>query len=196
MTGDPRFANNTSFLRSMRPEKRSLTDEEKEIYYDENGRFKKGHPGMPNAGRKTKVEELAYLEAMREGMPPDEMSGIWRAAIRAAIEHAEKYQSPKYLFKAVELMMLYGYGKPVQAITLEGDSLLESLKALIQDDDPAASAVYIEGHFTEEVKPKEQMTTLDTWEKHVSDNLQQRMGDSDNEEREGRDRDGEPEIED
>ena len=129
-------------------EKRVFTEEERKMYLDENGRFKKGHPGIPGAGRNTKKQEqMEYLHALMDGLPPDAMGALWKQAIESAVRHSQKYNTPKQIFKAIEMMMQYGYGKPQQGIVIQTDDLLSNLRALITDTEEEEP--YIDGHFIE-----------------------------------------------
>lgn len=111
-----------------------IPQEDWDKYFDENGRLKKGHPGLPRAGRPTKRKETEYLYALQDGMPPDDLLELWRAAIQAAKAHAERYNTPKQLFKAIEMMMNWGYGRPKVSVDMTNADAIEVMKQLIADD--------------------------------------------------------------
>ena len=111
-----------------------IPEEDRHLYYDENGKLKKGHPGLPRAGRPTKKRELEYLYALQDGMPPEDLLNLWDRAIKAAITHSQKYGTPKQLFKAIEMMMNWGYGRPKISVDLTNHDAIEVMKTLIADD--------------------------------------------------------------
>jgi len=118
----------------VNPTRKPMTPEERELYLDENGNFKKGHPGHPRAGRKSKAEEMQYLYALMNGMPPELMEEVWRSAIDIAKEHAKKSGHPKQLLEVVRMMMNWGWGKPVQPMEVTDNTALEMLREMIKDD--------------------------------------------------------------
>ena len=118
-----------------------IPKEDWDKYYDADGRLKKGHPGLPRAGRPTKKRELEYLLALQDGMPPESLLNLWTAAIAAAVKHAEMYKTPKQLFKAIEMMMNWGYGRPKVSMEVSNVDAIEIMKSLIADDPEAKDII-------------------------------------------------------
>lgn len=97
---------------------------------DEHGRFLPGS-AQPGAGRKPKAVEKAYVDAIRNAVPPEELEAL----IKEALESARSTKSWRGLVEVVELVMAYGAGKPQQKI-VQSDGNLDALLAALQDDSP------------------------------------------------------------
>lgn len=77
---------------------------------DEKGRFKPGYSGGP--GRPKKAVEDAYLNAILDALPPEELTALIRKL------REEDGWRPKAF--AAELVAHYGLGKPVQRVYTTG----------------------------------------------------------------------------
>jgi hypothetical protein len=104
------------------PEDKSIIPEnevdEKTGVRDDMGRFVKGHPGFPGAGRPPKSEEMKKLETsfydtLKEmAEKPGEMDAVCKKLIAKA--KAGSYQHQKLLFQ-------YLLGNPEQYVNITGD---------------------------------------------------------------------------
>jgi hypothetical protein len=83
-------------------------------------RFQVGNPGGP--GRPKKVQEEAYLHAIRRALPPDELEDLIR---RLAASNSWRAN-----LAAGELALHYGVGKPVQRVQVSSDGLQGILAVL------------------------------------------------------------------
>ena len=101
---------------------------------DEHGRFLPGSP-QPGAGRKPKAVERAYVDAVKEALPPDEIANI----LTEALEMARNTNSWRGMVEVAQLALAYGAGKPMQKI-VTSDSNLADLLAVLQDDTPLLPA--------------------------------------------------------
>ena len=101
---------------------------------DEHGRFLPGS-AQPGAGRKPKAVERAYIDAVRNAVPPDELESL----IKEALESARSTKSWRGIVEVVELVMAYGAGKPQQKVVTQ-DGNLDLLLAALQDDGPLLPA--------------------------------------------------------
>ena len=99
---------------------------------DANGKFA---PGNHSGGRKPKAVEKAYLDALREALPPEEVKNI----IAEALAAARKTNSWRGLVEVLALALSYGAGKPVSK-TVHTDGNLAELLAALQDDKPLLPA--------------------------------------------------------
>lgn len=95
-----------------------------------NGQFLPGHT-LPGAGRKPKAVERAYLEAIRDALPPEQMQGV----IAEALQLARDTRSWRGLLEVVQFAASYGAGKPTQK-TVTTDGNLEQLLAALSNDAP------------------------------------------------------------
>ncbi len=101
---------------------------------DSSGRFLPGN-AQPGAGRKPKAVERAYVDAIRNAVPPEELESL----LKEALETARSTKSWRGLVEVVELVMSYGAGKPTQKVITE-DGNLDMLLAVLQDDKPLLPA--------------------------------------------------------
>ena len=97
---------------------------------DGSGKFLPGHR-EPGSGRKPKAVERAYIDAIRNAVPPEELESL----IKEALEAARSTNSWRGLVEVVELVMSYGAGKPTQRI-VQSDGNLDALLAALADDTP------------------------------------------------------------
>lgn len=87
-------------------------------------------PGCaPGPGRPKKAVERAYLDALREALPPDQL----QALIVEALELARSTRSWRGMLEIINLAMSYGAGKPVSKV-VQSDGNLEALLAALADD--------------------------------------------------------------
>jgi hypothetical protein len=82
-------------------------------------------------GRKPKAVERAYLDAVRNAIPPEEVETL----LADALDAARKQRSWRGVMEVVRLAMEYGAGKPTQK-TVSTDGNLETLLAALADDAP------------------------------------------------------------
>lgn len=97
---------------------------------DERGRLLPGHHS-PGPGRPPRSVEAAYLQAIKDSLPPDEVA----ATIREALQLARDTRSWRGLLEVVSFAVSYGAGKPLQKV-VTADSNLDMLLAVLQDDSP------------------------------------------------------------
>ena len=92
-----------------------------------------GHflPGNRAGGRKPKAVERAYLDAVRNALPPEQVEDI----IAKALDIALKQNSWRGLVEVLQLTLAYGAGKPTQRV-VSSDGNLEQLLAVLQDSGP------------------------------------------------------------
>jgi len=90
------------------------------------GQFLPGNPGSP--GRKPKAVERAYLDAVKEGLPPDEVASL----IREALDLARRQNSWRGMAEVLQLALAYGAGKPVNRVQTSDGNLTALLEALGQ----------------------------------------------------------------
>ena len=95
------------------------------------GQFLPGNPGSP--GRKPKAVERAYLDAVKEGLPPSEVAAL----IREALDLARRQNSWRGMAEVLQLALAYGAGKPVNRVQTSDGNLAALLDALGQGQ-PAA----------------------------------------------------------
>lgn len=86
-----------------------------------------GQSGNP-AGRKPKAVERAYLDAVKEGLPPDEVASL----IREALDLARRQNSWRGMAEVLQLALAYGAGKPVNRVQTSDGNLAALLEALGQ----------------------------------------------------------------
>ncbi len=79
-------------------------------------RFQPGNPGGP--GRPKKETERAYLDAVLRALPPEQVVDVLHGLLTDA-------KSWRARFSAVELILAYGLGKPVQRTESEGSGVIE-----------------------------------------------------------------------
>ena len=94
------------------------------------GRFA---PGNATGGRKPKAIERAYLDAVKEGLPPSEVASL----IREALDLARRQNSWRGMAEVLQLALAYGAGKPVNRVQTSDGNLTALLEALGQGQ-PAA----------------------------------------------------------
>ena len=99
-----------------------------------NGQFLPGHT-LPAAGRKPKAVEKAYLDAIRQALPPEHMEAV----IAEALQLARDTRSWRGLLEVVQFAASYGAGKPTQK-TVTTDGNLEQLLAALASDAPLLPA--------------------------------------------------------
>lgn len=92
-------------------------------------------PGNKSGGRKTKALEHAYLDAMRNALPPERIEEL----LERALDLAESSRSWRGIVEVITLAMSYGAGKPVSK-TVHTDGNLAELLAALQDDKPLLPA--------------------------------------------------------
>lgn len=97
------------------------------------GRFA---PGNATGGRKPKAVERAYLDAVKEGLPPDEVASL----IREALELARRQNSWRGMAEVLQLALAYGAGKPVNRVQTSDGNLAALLDALGQGQPAAGGA--------------------------------------------------------
>ncbi len=102
---------------------------------DEHGRFLPGS-AQPGAGRKPKAVERAYVDAVKEALPPDEIAHI----LTEALEMARNTNSWRGMVEVAQLALAYGAGKPMQKIVASDNSLETLLAALADDTGPLLPA--------------------------------------------------------
>lgn len=93
-----------------------------------NGSFA---PGNKLGGRKPKALEHAYLDAMRNALPPERIESL----LEDALALAQSSRSWRGIVEVVTLAMAYGAGKPVSK-TVHTDGNLAELLAALSDDKP------------------------------------------------------------
>jgi len=98
------------------------------------GQFLPGNPGSP--GRKPKAVERAYLDAVKEGLPPDEVASL----IREALDLARRQNSWRGMAEVLQLALAYGAGKPVNRVQTSDGNLAALLDALGQGQPAAGGA--------------------------------------------------------
>ena len=94
-----------------------------------------GQSGNP-AGRKPKAVERAYLDAVKEGLPPDEVASL----IREALDLARRQNSWRGMAEVLQLALAYGAGKPVNRVQTSDGNLAALLDALGQGQPAAGGA--------------------------------------------------------
>lgn len=95
---------------------------------------------VPGAGRKPKAVEKAYLDAIRESLPPEQMAAV----ITEALQLARDTRSWRGLLEVVQFAASYGAGKPTQK-TVTTDGNLEQLLAALASDAPLLPAADVAG---------------------------------------------------
>jgi hypothetical protein len=91
---------------------------------------------IPGVGRKPKAVEKAYLDAIRNALPPEQMESV----IAEALQLARDTRSWRGLLEVVQFAASYGAGKPTQKmVTTDGN--LEQLLAALSSDVPLLPAV-------------------------------------------------------
>ncbi len=93
-----------------------------------NGKFA---PGNGLGGRKPKALERAYLDAVRNAVPPEEIEILLGEALTAA----RNTRSWRGIVEVVNLVMAYGAGKPTQRV-VQTDGNLERLLDALRVDAP------------------------------------------------------------
>lgn len=88
-------------------------------------------PGNSAGGRKPKAVERAYLDAIRQALPPEHMEAV----IAEALQLARDTRSWRGLLEVVQFAASYGAGKPTQK-TVTTDGNLETLLAALASDAP------------------------------------------------------------
>ena len=101
---------------------------------DEHGRYQPGH-ALPGPGRKPRSVEAAYLAAIKDSLPPEEVEAI----IREALQLARDTRSWRGLLEVVSFAVSYGAGKPQQKVVTQ-DGNLDLLLAALADDTPLLPA--------------------------------------------------------
>ena len=71
-----------------------------------NGQFLPGHT-LPAAGRKPKAVERAYLDAVKEALPPEEIASL----LKEALDLARETRSWRGMAEVIGIALAYGAGK-------------------------------------------------------------------------------------
>lgn len=92
-------------------------------------------PGNTAGGRKPKAVEKAYLDAVRDALPPDEIASL----LKEALDLARDTRSWRGMAEIITIALAYGAGKPTQK-TVTTDGNLEQLLAALASDAPLLPA--------------------------------------------------------
>lgn len=95
---------------------------------DENGRFVKGHKGLPNAGRKPADREREYLAAMKAGCSPEQLQQI----IEKVVKHLLEAPAPSSNLLKVLLFYLVPLPEQRKVLEIVDDRSMSELLVLIQ----------------------------------------------------------------
>ena len=90
---------------------------------------------VPGAGRKPKAVEKAYLDAVRDALPPEEIASL----LKEALNLARDTRSWRGMAEIISIALSYGAGKPTQK-TVTTDGNLEQLLAALASDAPLLPA--------------------------------------------------------
>ncbi len=93
-----------------------------------NGKFA---PGNSSGGRKPKAVEKAYLDAVRDALPPEEIAAL----LKEALNLARDTRSWRGMAEVISIALAYGAGKPTQKM-VTSDGNLETLLAALASDAP------------------------------------------------------------
>ena len=88
-------------------------------------------PGHASPGRKPKSTEKAYLDAVKQAMPPEVIADL----LAEALQLARDTRSWRGMAEIISIALQYGAGKPTQK-TVTTDGNLEALLAVLADDKP------------------------------------------------------------
>ena len=94
----------------------------------EDGKFA---PGNRSGGRKPKAVEKAYLDAVKQALPPEAIADL----LEEALELARDTRSWRGMAEIITIALQYGAGKPTQKV-VSSDGNLETLLAALADDKP------------------------------------------------------------
>lgn len=97
-----------------------------------NGKFA---PGNAAGGRKPKAVEKAYLDAVRDALPPEQIASL----LTEALNLARETRSWRGMAEVISIALAYGAGKPTQK-TITSDGNLDVLLAALADDAPLLPA--------------------------------------------------------
>lgn len=88
-------------------------------------------PGNHSGGRKPKAVEKAYLDAVKNALPPDKIESL----LDEALTLARDTRSWRGIVEVLQLAMAYGAGKPTQRI-VQSDGNLDKLLDALRDEAP------------------------------------------------------------
>ncbi len=86
---------------------------------------------IPGVGRKPKAVEKAYLDAVRDALPPEEIAAL----LKEALNLARDTRSWRGMAEVISIALAYGAGKPTQKM-VTSDGNLETLLAALASDAP------------------------------------------------------------
>jgi len=104
-----------------------------DMVFGPDGKFA---PGNKSGGRKPKAVERAYLDAVRDALPPEEIASL----LKEALDLARETRSWRGMAEVIGIALAYGAGKPTQK-TVTTDGNLEQLLAALSSDAPLLPAV-------------------------------------------------------
>jgi hypothetical protein len=87
-------------------------------------------PGTKGPGRKPKQTEKAYLEAVKDAVPPERISQL----IADALDIAQRQNSWRGIVEVLQVALQYGAGKPTQRVVQTDGNLEQLLAALAEPD--------------------------------------------------------------
>lgn len=99
-----------------------------DMVFGPDGKFA---PGNRSGGRKPKAVERAYLDAVRDALPPEQISDL----LIEALNMARETKSWRGMAEVIGIALAYGAGKPTQK-TVTTDGNLEQLLAALASDAP------------------------------------------------------------
>lgn len=88
-------------------------------------------PGNSAGGRKPKAVERAYLDAVRDALPPEQIADL----LAEALNLARETRSWRGMAEIITIALQYGAGKPTQK-TVTTDGNLDALLAALAEDKP------------------------------------------------------------